>query len=43
MSEIAPLPDVLLQPFVEQTLAEDLGRRGDITSQAIIPADKTAT
>ena len=43
MSEIAPLPDVLLKPFVEQTLAEDLGRRGDITSQAIIPADKTAT
>lgn len=43
MSEIAPLPDVLLKPFVEQTLAEDLGRRGDITSQAIIPANKTAT
>lgn len=43
MSEIAPLPDVLLKPFVEKTLAEDLGRRGDITSQAIIPADKTAT
>ena len=43
MSEIAPLPDVLSKPFVEKTLAEDLGRRGDITSQAIIPADKTAT
>lgn len=43
MSEIASLPDVLLKPFVEQALAEDLGRRGDITSQAIIPADKTAT
>lgn len=43
MSEIAPLPDVLLKPFVEQALAEDLGRRGDITSQAIIPADKMAT
>lgn len=43
MSEIASLPDVLLKPFVEQTLAEDLGRRGDITSQAIIPANKTAT
>jgi len=43
MSEITPLPDVLLKPFVEQTLAEDLGRRGDITSQAIIPANKMAT
>lgn len=43
MIEIAPLPDVLLKPFVEQALAEDLGRRGDITSQAIIPAEKIAT
>ena len=43
MSEIAPLPDVLLKPFVEQALAEDLGRRGDITSQAIIPAEKMST
>lgn len=43
MSEIAPLPDVLLKPFVEQALAEDLGRRGDITSQAIIPTDKMST
>lgn len=43
MSEIAPLPNILLKPFVEQALAEDLGRRGDVTSQAIIPADQIAT
>ncbi len=43
MSEIASLPNILLKPFVEQALAEDLGRRGDVTSQAIIPADQMAT
>ena len=32
-----PLPDVVLEPFVRQALAEDLGRRGDITSAAVIP------
>lgn len=29
------LPDILLQPYVDQALAEDLGRRGDITSEFI--------
>jgi nicotinate-nucleotide pyrophosphorylase (carboxylating) len=33
------LDDVLLKPLVENALAEDLGRRGDVTSQATIPAD----
>lgn len=36
------LPDTLLRPMVEQALAEDLGRRGDITSAAVIPADAQA-
>lgn len=43
MNTIAPLPDILLKPFVETALAEDLGRRGDITSLATIPAHTTAT
>ena len=38
-----PLPDTLLRPIVEQALSEDLGRRGDITSNAIITSDETAT
>ena len=38
----AALDDVVLTPFVEQALIEDLGRRGDITSQATIPADMQA-
>lgn len=40
---LAPLDDILLQPLVDMALAEDLGRRGDVTSQATIPADMQAT
>jgi len=32
------LPDVLLEPLVRAALAEDLGRAGDITTQACVPA-----
>lgn len=38
----AGLPDVMLEPLVRQTLSEDLGRAGDLTSNLIIPADATA-
>jgi nicotinate-nucleotide pyrophosphorylase (carboxylating) len=33
------LPDLMIEPIVLAALAEDLGRAGDITSQACIPAD----
>ena len=36
------LDEVLLKPLVESALIEDLGRRGDVTSQATIPADLQA-
>jgi nicotinate-nucleotide pyrophosphorylase (carboxylating) len=36
------LDEVLLRPLVEAALIEDLGRRGDVTSQATIPADMQA-
>ncbi|MGO2671781.1 carboxylating nicotinate-nucleotide diphosphorylase [Psychrobacter celer] len=36
------LNEVLLRPLVETALTEDLGRRGDVTSQATIPADMQA-
>ena len=36
------LDEVLLKPLVEAALTEDLGRRGDVTSQATIPADMQA-
>lgn len=36
---IEPLPDLLIAPVVRAALAEDLGRAGDVTAQATIPAD----
>jgi len=35
---IEPLPDLLIEPVVRAALAEDLGRAGDITSQACVDA-----
>lgn len=32
-----PLPDVMLEPMVRAALLEDLGRAGDITTDAIVP------
>jgi len=40
---LSPLPRVMLEPLVRAALLEDLGRAGDITSDAIIPADLLAT
>jgi nicotinate-nucleotide pyrophosphorylase (carboxylating) len=39
---VAPLPAVLIEPLVRAALIEDLGRAGDITSDAIVPAALTA-
>jgi nicotinate-nucleotide pyrophosphorylase (carboxylating) len=36
---IEPLPDLLVDPVVRAALAEDLGRAGDITALACVPAD----
>ncbi len=38
-----PLPDLLIEPVIRAALAEDLGRAGDITAQAVIPADARFT
>jgi nicotinate-nucleotide pyrophosphorylase (carboxylating) len=42
MSEALPipaLPDLIIEPLVRLALAEDLGRGGDITTDAVVPAD----
>jgi nicotinate-nucleotide pyrophosphorylase (carboxylating) len=39
---LTPLPSVMVEPAVRAALLEDLGRAGDITSDAVIPADVTA-
>lgn len=39
VSTLPPLPRLLLEPIVRNALLEDLGLAGDITSNAVIPAD----
>ena len=38
----APLPAVLVEPLVRSALLEDLGRAGDLTTDAVVPADAVA-
>lgn len=38
----APLPALMIEPLVRAALLEDLGRAGDLTTDAIIPADAVA-
>ena len=33
----SPIPDILVEPVVRMALAEDLGRAGDLTSEACVP------
>lgn len=40
---VSPLPDIVLEPLVGAALLEDLGRAGDITTDAVVPADARAT
>jgi nicotinate-nucleotide pyrophosphorylase (carboxylating) len=41
---LAPLPEILIEPIVREALLEDLGRAGDLTTDAIVPRDlKTKT
>lgn len=42
MSDLTPLPALLIEPIVRAALTEDLGRAGDITTEATVPADATA-
>ena len=35
---LVPLPDLMLEPLVRNALLEDLGRAGDVTANAVIPA-----
>jgi nicotinate-nucleotide pyrophosphorylase (carboxylating) len=36
---VPPLPAIMIEPVVRATLLEDLGRAGDLTTDAIVPAD----
>src|SRR5690348_7491017 len=39
---IAPLPLTMIEPLVRAALLEDLGRAGDITTDAVVPAEARA-
>ena len=36
---VPPLPAIMLEPLIRAALLEDLGRAGDITTDAIVPAE----
>ena len=40
---VPPLPAIMLEPVVRAALLEDLGRAGDITTDAIVPAGRRTT
>jgi len=40
---ISPLPDILVEPVVRAALLEDLGRAGDVTAAACLPAGEQIT
>src|ERR1700761_4802822 len=39
---MSSLPMIMIEPVVRAALLEDLGRAGDLTSDAIVPADERA-
>ena len=39
---LTPLPTIMIEPLVRSALLEDLGRAGDITTDAIVPSDVRA-
>ena len=39
MSETKALPEILYDELVRRALREDLGRAGDVTTDAIVPAE----
>lgn len=43
MSQLTPLSPLLVEPAVRAALLEDLGRAGDITTDAVVPAEATMT
>jgi len=42
VSAVPPLPTIRIEPLVRAALREDLGRAGDLTTDAIVPAEARA-
>lgn len=43
MTQLFPLPTIMLEPLVRAALLEDLGRAGDLTTDAIVPKEQRTT
>ncbi|RWH67360.1 carboxylating nicotinate-nucleotide diphosphorylase [Mesorhizobium sp.] len=43
MTSVLRLPSIVIEPIVRSALLEDLGKGGDLTSDAVIPHDHMAT
>jgi nicotinate-nucleotide pyrophosphorylase (carboxylating) len=43
MTNLSPLPIIMLEPLVRRALLEDLGGAGDLTTVAIVPIDLSTT
>lgn len=43
MATIEPLPEIMVEPIVRAALLEDLGRAGDVTTDATVPAGLIAS
>ena len=43
MTNLTPLPNIVLRPMVERALVEDFGNSGDITARLLVPAEATGS
>lgn len=43
MTQLTPLPNIILHPMVERALAEDFGNSGDVTARLLVPESATGS
>ena len=43
MTNLTPLPNIILRPMVERALIEDFGNSGDITARLLVPENATGS
>ncbi len=43
MTNLTPLPNIILRPMVERALTEDFGNSGDITARLLVPENATGS
>ena len=43
MTNLTPLPNIVLRPMVERALTEDFGNSGDITARLLVPESATGS